>query len=285
MSALNRLSDTLRATREIAVATARQLPVQRLRMRYRLSALREKRGAASPVLVAVRSGDEAGLERLLSGPGGADPNARAPGGWTALHEAVVRGRPALAALLLAHGADPHLEDASGRTPLSLGFTTAGTLHAIRQRYHRLPASRERKPGLAGSERARGIAAELSERGIVRITGLIAAEALAAMQGGFASFMSALEARLAKGEGVYRHYDEEEHYWDGGPRLREQQRVQALASADPALLRPGARRGRHDVSRARRRSSSAASRCATCPARPRRTTCSAGTTTWRRSASR
>ena len=50
---------------------------------------------------------------------GANVNARAAGGHTALHEAAFRGNLELAALLLAHGADATARNAEGQTPLDV----------------------------------------------------------------------------------------------------------------------------------------------------------------------
>jgi ankyrin repeat protein len=53
---------------------------------------------------------------------GADPNAQRQGGFTPLHEAVLTGNAKLARLLLAHGANPHLSDDEGDSPLQLAHT-------------------------------------------------------------------------------------------------------------------------------------------------------------------
>jgi ankyrin repeat protein len=57
------------------------------------------------------------VSRLLAR--GADVNARASGGHTALHEAAFRGHQALAELLLAHGADAAARNDDGQSPLDL----------------------------------------------------------------------------------------------------------------------------------------------------------------------
>ena len=57
------------------------------------------------------------ISRLLAR--GADVNARAAGGHTALHEAGFRGTLELAQILLAHGADATARDDGGQTPLDV----------------------------------------------------------------------------------------------------------------------------------------------------------------------
>lgn len=57
---------------------------------------------------AAVSGDTAQLTRLLAR--GADPNARHPGGWTALHAASIGGSTAVCELLLQAGAEPDALD-------------------------------------------------------------------------------------------------------------------------------------------------------------------------------
>ena len=57
------------------------------------------------------------VSRLLAR--GADVNARAAGGHTALHEAAFRGNLELTALLLAHGADATARNDEGQTPLDV----------------------------------------------------------------------------------------------------------------------------------------------------------------------
>jgi hypothetical protein len=114
------------------------------------------------------------------------------------------------AALLAHGADPDLGDWRGRKPLSTDVVNLETLHGFRQRYHRhAVAPSDSSPP---SEQARAWADELGRHGILKISGLVGAEALARMRAGIARFVAGLEARLARGAGEYRHYDEEEHYW-------------------------------------------------------------------------
>ncbi|KAJ7019889.1 ankyrin repeat-containing domain protein [Mycena alexandri] len=53
----------------------------------------------------------------LLGRGTLDVNAEGEGGQSPLHHAVQRGNRDFVLLLLAHGADPNLQDAKGLTPL------------------------------------------------------------------------------------------------------------------------------------------------------------------------
>jgi ankyrin repeat protein len=50
---------------------------------------------------------------------GADPNAKQHVGYTALHEAAVKGNEALIALLLSHGADPKIRNDEGTSAADL----------------------------------------------------------------------------------------------------------------------------------------------------------------------
>jgi hypothetical protein len=85
------------------------------------------------------------------------------------------------------------------------------LHAIRQRYHRLRTS-ESSLGWLASEQAQNWVADLDRKGIIKVSGLIAPEALTCLRNDFQKFIQNLENKLARGEGVYKHYDEEEHWW-------------------------------------------------------------------------
>jgi ankyrin len=73
-----------------------------------------KRGGATPLLFAARSGDVESARLLLGA--GADANDAQPDGVSALVLAAHSGHGAVAALLLEHGADPNAL-ASGYTPL------------------------------------------------------------------------------------------------------------------------------------------------------------------------
>jgi len=70
---------------------------------------------------AACSNDPAVVMAVLDA--GADVNARGPLGDTTLHEAVVYGRDAAVRALLERGADPHIANRSGRTPLALTLLT------------------------------------------------------------------------------------------------------------------------------------------------------------------
>jgi ankyrin repeat protein len=65
------------------------------------------RSAYNPLHDAGNQNHKAKVVKLLSE--GADPNARNRHGHTALHEAVFYRRYELVPILLAHGADPHLD--------------------------------------------------------------------------------------------------------------------------------------------------------------------------------
>jgi ankyrin repeat protein len=73
-----------------------------------------KRGGATPLLFAARSGDAESAQALLGA--GADANDAQPDGVSAIVLAAQSGHGALAAMLLEHGADPNTL-ASGYTPL------------------------------------------------------------------------------------------------------------------------------------------------------------------------
>jgi hypothetical protein len=148
------------------------------------------------------------LERKLRS--GADPNERDAAGSTALHRAVASGQAAEAACLLAHGADPHAADSIGRSPFDPGLVPIETLHAIRQHYQRY-RTMEGDPAARLPAPLRAIAAELAARGIVRLPGFVAPAALEGMRNGLRAFVAEVDALLARGLGVYHHYDEELHW--------------------------------------------------------------------------
>jgi hypothetical protein len=189
-----------------------------LRQRLRASARRRRidkmasvvgsTPAGTPLIAATRSGDVPQMHRLLDQ--GVDPSASGTSGWTALHEAVARRHLDAAALLLARGADPHRTDVKGHTPLGLQFTDEETLHGIRQRYHRL--GRSLADADSRSSDAVAWAAELDQRGIVKVPGLVPPDRLKQLQQDFAAFIRGLDQKIAEGRANYRHYDEEEHWW-------------------------------------------------------------------------
>src|SRR5207253_1424390 len=83
----------------------------------------------TPILAAVYRGKPDEIAAALGGrpaptvfeaaARGADVNARAAGGHTALHEAAFRGNLELAQLLLAHGADATARNDDGQTALDI----------------------------------------------------------------------------------------------------------------------------------------------------------------------
>ena len=68
----------------------------------------ESNDAGLQLCKAAVSGDCTKLRRLLAD--GADPNARHPGGWSALHVGCINGDKEVCAVLLAAGADPNAPD-------------------------------------------------------------------------------------------------------------------------------------------------------------------------------
>jgi hypothetical protein len=170
----------------------------------------EYEAPATPLIAAARRGDTSALRRLIDA--GAIPDAASARGRTALHDAAARGRTEAAAYLLACGASPHVPDRRGRRPFDTDNTPLAVLHGIRQHYHRrrtLDAATERR----ASSQARNWARELETTGIVKVSGLVEPAVLAHMRSDFARFIEHLEARRAQGTGLYKHYDEEEHFWE------------------------------------------------------------------------
>lgn len=164
---------------------------------------------STDVIVAARHGDIGTIARLLND--GADLNTQSARGRTALHDAAARDHAEAAAYLLAHGANPGLVDRRGRSAFDVRNTSPEVLHEIRQRYHR---RRTHDPTAWAhvSEQAKRWAAELAQTGIVKVSGLIGAEDLARLRQDFQRFIDSLEAKLARGDGAYKQYDEEEHFW-------------------------------------------------------------------------
>lgn len=75
-------------------------------------------GQSTLLLHKLDYDDDEGVRRLLEL--GAPPNETRPFGKTALHQAVFRGKSRrLVELLLAHGADPGIKNAAGKTPYAL----------------------------------------------------------------------------------------------------------------------------------------------------------------------
>lgn len=87
-------------------------------------ALARPANAQSPIISAVRAGDEARVRALVRqrpGVGAADPD-----GTTALHWAVRRGDPAIAALLIGAGARAGAANRYGVTPLAVASANGRT---------------------------------------------------------------------------------------------------------------------------------------------------------------
>jgi hypothetical protein len=188
------------AVRRVAKVAARA----RRGVRHAVDGLAQRAVQRTPLMDAAARGDTAAVERLLAD--GASPDVRDQRGQTALHHAVRQRHAETAACLLVHRADPRIADRRGGAPLSLAYTTMSVLHAVRQRYrrYRLPAG-----GL--SETARRWSEQLDQRGIVKLEGFLSPRELDQLVGDHAAFVRNLEAKLARGEGTYRHYDEEENW--------------------------------------------------------------------------
>jgi len=67
---------------------------------------------------------------------GANPNLRAEGGFTPLHEAALTGQSNLALLLLEHGADITAKDSTGKT--ALDHALAGKHDAVASILRKVP---------------------------------------------------------------------------------------------------------------------------------------------------
>ncbi len=81
---------------------------------------------ARPLHSAVANRDAASVAAVVATlvAHGADVNARQEGGFVALHEVAARDLPAVARLLLDHGADPDAAGSDGRTPLAVAADKA-----------------------------------------------------------------------------------------------------------------------------------------------------------------
>lgn len=191
------------------VAHSRAVLAARRRVRRSWRAFSEYEAPATALIAAARRGDVAEIDRLLDT--GADPNAQSPRGRTALHDAAARDRVEAAARLLARSANPGLADRTGRTALDPRNTPLETLHEIRQRYHRR-RTHDDAAWRDASDDARRWAAELDQKGVVKVSGLVGPDLLARLRSDFQSFIDHLEASRSRGRGAYKHYDEEEHFW-------------------------------------------------------------------------
>ena len=234
-------------------------------------------GAQSVALAyAAGAGETAALERLLAS--GVDPNVRDRRGETPLHRAVRRGHAHTAACLLAYGADHTLTDSGGRAALDRSHTSLETLHAVRQQLRRF-RTRVKTQASAPSPQVAHWLTELELLGITKIAGLVEPESLARLRSEFGEFVGRLDAKVARGEGCYRHYDEEEHFWEADTAYVCNNAFKYSAELVGVCRNPNvaavvdAYSGAPPTSRA-------ATPCAIyrCPSAP--TTCSAGTTTWK-----
>jgi hypothetical protein len=231
---------------------------------------------------AARHGRLAEIGRLIDE--GAEVDAQGAGGRTALHEAAAHGHVEAAACLLARGARADVDDRKGQKALDAANTPLAALHGIRQHYHRrrtLDAASERRV----SAQAREWASELTTKGIVKVSGLIPPDTLAQLRDDFERFIEHIDERHARGEGLFKHYDEEEHFWEKDRAFITNNafRFSDALARFPTLDAPRLAYAQLYLGRVPR--SSAVARCAISRVPRRATTCSAGTTTWRRSASK
>ncbi len=158
---------------------------------------------------AIHAGSIRDVEQLLIR--GADPSARDREGNPLLRVAAAAGHAQVAAVLLAHGANFEAADTEGRAALCPEVIGLETLHHIRQRYHRYTPAQEWRPaGCAGL--LAEFAEPLQRDGIIRLTGLLDDASLKEMQADFGRFVARLNQRILRGQGLFRHYDEEEHFW-------------------------------------------------------------------------
>jgi len=177
----------------------------------------------------VRAGATASVRDALSR--GADPNSTGGDGEPALRIAAAGGHAEIAAWLLWHGADFERKDRRGRPALSPEAIGLATLHRIRQHFHRLDVRDGGPVAVRGGRRA-ALADRLERDGIVRLDGFLDGASLQDMQRGFARFVARLNTRILRGDGYFRRYDEEEHWW---PRDRAYVSNNAF-SHSPALAR-------------------------------------------------
>lgn len=171
-----------------------------------------QRAVATPLMRAAAAGDETGLLRLLAA--GAEADERDARGQTALHHAIRAHQSGAAALLVVHGASPSLADAKGHGPLEPAYAPLETLHALRQSLRRHRAA---SPAPTESPTVERCIRELTARGIARVPGLLDPAGLTRLRADFESFVRNVDARRARGECEYRHYDDEE-YWREHDRI-------------------------------------------------------------------
>ena len=192
----------------------KRIPVERLK-RMRRSFGRASRSIweweppKTALISAARGGDVATLDRLIRE--GEPLEAKSDTGRTALHEAIRNARVEAAAFLLAKGITYTATDKKGRTAFDMVGDDFELLHSIRQRYHRFRID-ERGRTTPAFLQAQAWADELERKGIIKVSDLINEEDLACLRRDFEGFVESLDRKLARGEGVYRNYDEEEHWW-------------------------------------------------------------------------
>lgn len=160
------------------------------------------------LIAAAHRGAATDVERLLQQ--GIALDVRDADGRTALHHAVDAGAAQTAACLLTYGARPASRDDAGRPALDPTAVDLHLLHAIRQHYHRFHRSDDNYR--SDSPHPEKWAAELADRGIVRIEGLVSPDALRLLRSEFASFVRSLGSDVVRGAATKQDYFEEEHWW-------------------------------------------------------------------------
>jgi len=129
-------------------------------------------------------------------------------GRTALHHVAGMGDVEGTIALLATGADWQAVDALGRRPLDLGDVNLEFLHQVRQGLRRYSLSKDVQLSPSMQQHLD----MLKRDGITRIPQFLQASVLQALQLEFRSFVTTIEEKVAKGEGIFQRYDEEEHWW-------------------------------------------------------------------------
>jgi len=163
----------------------------------------------SELIQQVNAGATASVAALLNSGGSA--NARNRRGETALHIAAKSGHAKTAACLLRHGADYKSVDDQGHAVLDPDLIGIDTLHSIRQHFHRYRGAPVSRPACR-TKQVRKWSSELDRQGVIRLRGLLDADKLRQMQQDFGRFVSALNARILRREGLFERYDDEEHFW-------------------------------------------------------------------------
>ena len=158
------------------------------------------------LLASARIGDVAAVEQLLQA--GADPSLQDSSGRTALHYAVASRDAQMAACLLTYGADHRITDNDGVPALDAQYVPIEFLHHVRQRHRRFYSR-----GCNGdaTDVVHKYAKELDRAGLVKVSGVMTDDTLAQMQSDFRRFIMELKVRVSRGGGTYSHYDEELHW--------------------------------------------------------------------------